>query len=367
MQFPSARYVPNRPHDRNAPNAPNLRSYDRPIVHQVPNIPPESGSKEEDVPVTDRNLLNTRDMSQIARPVSVLVDSRDRDYHAHPHPHKYSIRLPHTLRNVTHARLMSCEMPASFYVFQDTHGTTGMRVSVEETVRNVFVSEGNYSFSTMSKELEKRLEEAFPTFAFQVKFDDVTQRCRFHVSLNETPVSSFTIDTTDDARMQTSRAINRSKETGWGLAYFLGFERDAVHESTDGTLEGTRPAIVFPENYILLDIRGLGKVQEAGLFGEQEARHTFAKIPINAPWPYALSTWSQVVQTNTISPGVNPPSTFPSVYWDKQITTNTITPPILELDVLHVEFRFHDRTPVDFHSFEHSMTLEFLVSEIQTY
>lgn len=342
------------------------------MTHQVPHIPPESKGngdegKSAQTKPEDLNLLNTRDMSQVSRPVTILIDSRDRDYKAYPDPHRYSIRLPHTLRNVTHARLMTCEMPASFYVFQEAHGTTGIRVSIDGDVQDVYLSDGNYSFATMSEELQRRLEDAYPNHAFEVHFNDVTQKCSLHASQDGTPVQSFTLDTTESARITTSRTGNRDKETGWGLAYYLGFERDQVHNSTQGTLTGSRPALVFPEQYILLDIRGLGKVQEAGLFGEQEARHTFAKIPINAPWPYALTTWSQLVQTNTISEGVNPPASFPSVYWDKQITTNTITPPILELNVLDIEFRFHDRTPVDFHSFEHSMTLEFLVSEIQPY
>lgn len=364
MSLPPSAYVPNRPHQRNVPNAPNLRLYDAPMVQGVPHIPPASkyAARDDDAVrahADPLDLLSAPDMNRIARPVTVLVDSRDRDYRAHPHPHKYSIRLPRTLRNVTHARLVTCEMPASFYVFQKAHGTTGVRAIVDGVAQDVYVPDGNYSFATMSETLERALEEAFPDRAFEVRFDKVTQTCSIRATVDGTPVDSFSLDTTDDARAATSQPSNRSKETGWGLAYYLGFERDRVHEADQGTVRGQRPAHVFPEPYILLDIRGLGKVQEAGVFGERESRHTFAKIPINAPWPYASS--------DAPTHGESTPVAFPSVFWDKQITTNTILPPILALDVLHIEFRFHDRTPVDFHAFEHAMTLEFLASDVQTH
>ena len=281
-------------------------------------------------------------MAPLTRPVTVLVDSRDRNYQDHPHPHAYTIRLPHTLHGVTHARLVSCELPTSFYVFKQEHGTTGLSLTIDGVTKQVFIPDGNYSFEFMSETLKSVCQSAFPGYAFQVSFDSVSHKCRIQVQINNAPVS-WSVDTRSGARLITAKPINMDKETGWGLAYFLGFERDQLIEASNGIVEGSRPAVMFPERYILIDIRGLGRTQEAGLFGEREARHTFAKIPFNVG------------------------SSFTSVFFDKALTTNSISPPILNLRELSIEFRFHDRTPVDFHSFEHSLTLEFMVSEIQAH
>lgn len=359
MPFPPSSFVPHRPVERNQSHASNLRLVDRPMVQTVPNRPlptnplestpslkEEGGGGRARVSSSqqgfDGNLLDAKDMIRRAHPVTVLVDSRDRDYTMFPNPHAYSIRLPHTLHNVTHARLMSCELPTSFYVFKTDHGTTKIRLNVDGNIKDVTIPDGNYSFELMTETLQVVCQAAFAGYAFEVTFDEVTQKCRIGVFLNESPVS-WSLDTREDARLSTAQSINRDKETGWGLAYFLGFERDRLLESESGFIQGTRPAVMFPERYILLDIRGLGKAQEAGLFGEREARHTFAKIPFNVG------------------------TSFSSVFYDKSLTTNTLSPPVLSLDTLHIEFRFHDRTPVDFHSFEHSLTLEFMVSEVQTH
>lgn len=252
----------------------------------------------------------------------VVLDSRDRNSEKYPSPNQYVFTLPETFYNVTCARLLTAEMPASFFVFTADRGNTSMTVILNGTSHTVTIENGNYSFTTMATALKSALEAAFAGSTFTVTFNGATLKCSISTS-NASDV--IAVDTT---------GLSTSAATQWGLAYYLGFQRDVVAQGT-GSITAPGLSNMNPELYVMLDIEELGSVVEAGIEGSggTQSNRAFAKIPLNV-------------------------SSFQYSYFDKAITANYQAPPVGKLNSLHIRWRFHDGTLVDFQGAEHSLTLE---------
>ena len=252
--------------------------------------------------------------------LSLLVDSRDRDYAKYPSPGSYAVRLPQKFLNVRAAMLVSIEMPATFYVFTAARGNSTLRVGVDGTYVNVTIPDGNYTQTSMALALKTALETAFMGPTFTITFSETTLQCTLLVSSGV----AIAVDTT----------TTNTTQTGWGLGYYLGFVKNTVASGT-GSVTGPRIANMNPEQYVVLDIEELNDVREMGLYGSGESRKAFAKIQI------PVNSFEVVVyETKTL------------------LNRNEILPPLQKLDVLHVNFRFHDGTPVDFGFQEHSFEIQ---------
>ena len=269
----------------------------------------------------------------IARPhaapttVSLMIDSRDRDYDLYPTPNAYVVRLPETLRRVTAARLVTAEIPSSFYVFTAARGNTSLTLSIAGTARTVTIPDGNYGFSGMAAALVTAINAAYSLSDVSVTFGPVTLRTAI-----ATAAGAVTVDTTTAVL---------DKRTQWGLAFYLGFAKGVAAASGAAS---PRPAIMNPEGYIVLDIEQLGRVREPEIYGGGGFMGTpFAKIPMNVNSFQSMFLYSA----------------------DASVITNHISPTIEKLDVLRIAFRFHDGTPVDFQYLEHSMTLELTVERVR--
>ena len=275
--------------------------------------------------------LPLREYRRVKR-VTVLVDSRDRNYVSHPDPSRYVVHLPVPLNNVSNAVLVSAELPATYYVFSTAMKNTTLKVAAFSAGAPVYVDvtipDGNYTFSTMANALNTALTAAFPAYSFTVQFDPATARLSIAAaSTPPTATPTVSVDCTAAA-----------KPTGWGLGYYLGFERGKVTSGT-GTVVAQSVGNMNPEMYMLVDIEELNAVQQAAMYGEGGSMgRVFAKVPICH-------------------------STFQYSLYDKTLTCNEVQPPIAQLKKLSITIRFHDGTPVDFHGAEHSMTIEFTHTE----
>lgn len=255
---------------------------------------------------------------------TVLIDSRDREYDAYPDASTYRVMLPNVYKHVEKARLISAEIPASFYVFTASAGNTSLRLAIDDVTYTATIPDGNYGSSSMSSALATALTQA----------TGVT----FTVSISRT-TRKLTISTAD----ATEFALEASTgpPTGWGLPYYLGFERGVAYQSSDGVLVSPRLVSLNPYNYILVDIAELNGLDEGGMYGDRVGSGSFAKIPFDA-----LSFDYVYVNTDN--------ATFPEI---------TLRPRIPTLDRLHISFRFHDGRPVDFRGVENSMMLELVTRE----
>lgn len=260
--------------------------------------------------------------------MTLLVDSRDRDYARHPSPSQYVVHLPEALHNVSNAILVSAEFPLTYQVFRTTalrRLTVTVNASVTATAE---IPAGNYTFSSMAAALETALGAAFTALpggagaaygTWTVTFSDVTGACT--LACAGAAGQSVTVDYSTE-----------TTPTGWGLAYYLGFERRVT--TGTGSVTGTAVANMNPELYMLVSIDELNNVSQAGMYASGGSQgKVFGKLPI---------------QNNTGQ----------YVFYDKTLTCNEIRPPRARIDRLTVSVRWHDGTLVDFSGAEHSMTLE---------
>jgi hypothetical protein len=251
----------------------------------------------------------------------IVIDSRDRDYAKHPSASSYVIDLPETFYNVTTARLMTAEIPTSFYIFSAARNNTSITVTYNNTLHTVTIPDGNYGFTAIAEALKAALTTAFGV-AVTVTIDFTTMKTTITSSV---PTDVLGVDTT---------SLSSNAKTQWGLAYYLGFDRDLLQVGT-GSITSPRVASMNPELYVLLDIDELGTIRECGVEGGggTMGRTTFAKIPLT-------------VESNEYN------------MFDKQLTCNTFLPPLSKLSKVHIAFRFHDGTPLEFHGVEHALTIE---------
>ncbi|AGE59592.1 hypothetical protein ATCVOR07043_989R [Acanthocystis turfacea Chlorella virus OR0704.3] len=250
---------------------------------------------------------------------TLVIDSRDRDFSAYPSPGYYKLTLPKTYYNVTNARLISAEIPLSFYQFSSAMGNTTFDILIGSTTYTITITDGNYSFASLKVELESVMTIA-TGLQWTVLFDTITGTTR----LFNTGPTEFSI-------------IIGSQETpvDWGLLYYLGFEADATYTSTLGSLTSPGLAIIFTTQYILLDIEELYGIDEGALYGGVVGRRPFAKIPINPmDQGYAILNTSDCLFDN-----------IPQ------------KPCLPRLDTIRVRFRYHNNNIIDFHGVNHSFTI----------
>lgn len=267
----------------------------------------------------ERNgTLVRQDFPQAVRS-TIHIDSRDRNFDLYPSSSRFVIDLPETLKNVSGAVLVSAELPLSYYIFSQARGTTTLRVSTGGPATDVTIPDGNYSTVTMAIALETALNAAFSPTTFDVSFDASSLKCTIAASSG-----TVSIDTT-----------GATKPTEWGLAYYLGFPRNAV-TAPAASVTGTSVAALNPENYLLIDIEELNSIPQCALYSAGcTGRKSFAKVPLNG-------------------------DSYQYNYYDKTLTYVHPRPQITKLDRLHISIRFHDGTLVDLNGSEWSMSVEFM-------
>lgn len=251
----------------------------------------------------------------------LTIDSRDRDYDSYPDPGNYRVMLPRKYRRVVAARLLTAEIPCSFYVFTSAAGNTTLPITMNGgPPLTVTIPDANYDPNTFCVVLETKLEEA-TGIVWTVLIDSTTMR----LTMRNATSADFSVGpwTTD-------------KISEWGLGYYMGFEKNVTYPSTSGSLSAPMPVQLNPVNYIMLDIEELNGIDEGGLHGGAMGMASFAKIP---------------VQVNS----------FDYAYLDASKTCNPLVkfaPELPTLDRLRARLRYHDGRVIDFQGVEHSFTVE---------
>lgn len=241
----------------------------------------------------------------------VHVDSRDRLDWETTTPTNYVFPLPTDLRQVVGARIVSVEMPSSFYVFKSSYGNTSLEVTLGGSLtKNVIIPDGNYTSTTIQQALQTALNDAFSPSTFACVISQTT----LQLSIQESTDQTIEIDTS---------GAEDEFEFSKTLAYFLGF-RYGVSAVGDPIL--TAPGVVSlnPFTYSLLDItelQGGASSYEGGMYGARYApASAFAKIPINN-------------------------NSFEYTFWEPTTpTTIRCNPALPRLTQLTVRWRFHDMT-----------------------
>ena len=253
----------------------------------------------------------------------VSIDSIDRDYYLYPSPTQYNFKLPTAFKNVVAIRLLSMEIPMSFYVFTAEKRNTTLLI--KEAGLSPFVKatipDGNYTIPDLCFAVQDALIAATGNDTYIVSYNTSTLK----INISNTNVQ-FRIDT------QTN-----SLEQGlfWGLGYFLGFDK-GVYSSNNKSLTGVRIMNINPYNYMILDLGDLNMVQEG-----VTTKGYFTKVPLNV-------------------------NNFNYVYLTPECCSYNVAkfdPPIGRLDTISVLWRFHDGTRIDFNGYNHSFMIEIITGE----
>ena len=259
---------------------------------------------------------------------TIHFDSQDRSRFGETTPSGYTLLMPRILRNVVSAKLISAEIPTSYYIFKSSYGNTSMRVSLYTgsgtLTQTVTLPDGNYG-SSITSVLKASLEAAFPTYTFDCTVSLTTMKLSIEES-GGNDVQVHTDDATDSINFRST------------LPYYLGFSYDTL--SKGAPLVADHIINLNPATYVILDIDELNQNNEGGLYGSRHSpRGIFAKLPIN---------------TNS----------FEYCFWEPDNPVEVLMNPMIpRLDRLTVSWRFHNLEAVDFDNFEHSFTIEFEVEE----
>jgi len=245
---------------------------------------------------------------------TLLIDSRDRDAGK---PGSYRILLPKIYENVIGARLLTAEIPSTFYVFTASSGNTTLYVTIDgqSVPVNIIIPDGNYGSTEMQSVLVEALN-ANTALTWSVSISSTTQK----ITLSNTDLVDFSVDASA------------------GLGKYLGFS--GVQLSEEGSVTSSSIVSLNPHTYILLDIYELNGIDEGIIGGGGAGRGAFCKIPFNAnSFEYAILD----VQRGTMP----------------RVDVN-----VARLDRLRIRLRFHeDGEIIDFNGVEHSFTLEIITRD----
>jgi hypothetical protein len=238
---------------------------------------------------------------------TLLIDSRDRDAGK---PGSYRILLPKMYENVIGARLLTAEIPSTFYIFTASSGNTALYVTLDgqSVPANIILPDGNYGSTEMQNVLVEALN-ANTALTWSVTTNPTTQK----ITLSNTELVDFSVDAS-------------------GLGKYLGFS--GVQLSEEGSITSSSIVSLNPHTYILLDIDELNGIDEGIIGGGGAGRGAFCKIPFNA-------------------------NSFEYAMLDAHRGTPRVDVNIARLDRLRIRLRFHeDGEIIDFNGVEHSFTLE---------
>lgn len=250
----------------------------------------------------------------------VTVDSRDRDMDQFPAIANYRVFLPRIYRRVVAARLLTAELPSSFYVFRASAGNTTLPLRFEDDGQEhtAVIPEGNYDADGLCATLEDALND--------ISQDEWT--VRIHGS-----TMRMTVANGRQRDFTVGPWTSPKKNTEWGLGYYMGFGLDVAYASVQGILTAPYAAQLNPINYLMLDIEELNGIDESGTSG---GKASFCKIPVQVD-----SFQYNFLDTSKLC--------MPKIQYMPELPT---------LDRLRVRLRYHDGQLVDFRGVEHSFTLE---------
>jgi len=277
----------------------------------------------------------------------VTIDSRDRVAQGGatdangmllPLNSSYSVQLPDSLKNVISVKLVTAEIPLSFYQFNSSTRTPFMSVngtmSFKHGSGSTLTASVNGSFATASA-LGTAVAAAMNTAANVNTYSASVSATTGLLTITNSAVG-FTLYPATDAL---------STNTNWGLAYYLGFLKTGsyVSPSAGESVSGVHPVIFQPYTSLLMELNLFNKIDETSTTNRSGNKDAyFAKIPIAGIAPF----------TNYYFPEA---SNF--------INQTTLNPPLNKVQTLNVTFRFHDGSRPYFLNAEHSFTLEFEILE----
>jgi hypothetical protein len=257
----------------------------------------------------------------------IILDSRDRDFSKYAEPNNYRATLPDVYRKIFRMRLVSYEIPNSFYTFDASLSNVTFDISYGSSISTITIPNGNYTPTTLANKIDALLD-GLTGDPFIVSVDPATNKMTIS---NDTTPFSINFDVTSTTDMNTE----------WGLGYYMGFKKQSYTASlvgSDYVLTSDYPVNTDPWKYILMEIDTMNDLDELPLEGRKSGsrKAAFAKIIMqNGKWEYEFGNEQTSLHNDFI-----------------------FDPPREKLGSLMIQFRLHDGRAVNFNHMDHSLTLE---------
>lgn len=272
----------------------------------------------------------------------VIIDSSMRDMSIYQEPSYYRINLPTTYKQVTKVRLITAEIPCSFYIFNAAQNNTTLHIGIYDSshttrlpMQTIVLPDGNYRTDTIATTLTDLLNNNALFKSESVTFTVSVDQTTYHLSIAASNRIVY-IDTAYTGVVPNPNyAINN-----WGLEYYLGFLPNQITKSSSSTTACTANRMIKlnPINYILLDINEINGIDECN----RSTNSAFAKIPIN------VNSFDMITLNDNNCCSYN---------------ESNLNPNIGKLNTLTVKWRFSDASLVNFNNADHSFTLEVISIE----
>jgi hypothetical protein len=323
----------------------------------------------------------------------VTIHSEDRDIAAWPSSSHFEITLPEPITNIQSIRLIESNFPSINDVFTTIKQNTKMSfsVTISSSVYNlqIEIQSGLYSPIQMANEITNCMNNAvanmvppiFPGYdKFTVIYNEVNQRLWFGNKEHKFSILADKMEEYSDpsnnlyvnCRVLPPNEINHSRNTKWGLPYYLGFNKElytATYSAKNIDLYYKNPAFdpfylwlpaggyyIIPPNVIntlgdnvfYLDMFEYNQMDELHPYPRKtnstinnsyggRVKSAFAKIPIlGVPVSQYFDSRNSLLQN-----------------------MSHFFPPLERVSKLKFRFRYHDGTLVNFSNNDLSFTLQF--------
>jgi hypothetical protein len=209
------------------------------------------------------DIVNPKDI----RKTIINIDSRFRNSYADS-TSNFAYDIATTIKNVARIKLVSTEIPNTFYTFTLARKNVGFNLILEATGTNYFISiePGNYSMTQMIAIIQGKLNQINTAMGTNLQFMVNEYNALYTVEDRGSPPANFTLDF-------GTYSINRP--VYWGLGYYLGFRQKLYSGQSEYTAEFVPDLNGDP--YVLIDINDYTALRHV-------SRHTamtcFAKVII---------------------------------------------------------------------------------------
>jgi hypothetical protein len=202
-------------------------------------------------------LINRNNKCLLNRKI-VTIHSEDRDINKYPNPNNFSITLPEPIKNIQSMRLLESIFPADLYIFSNFYQNTKMKIGINsnpnysgpnnpidingtiqyfETLETIEISEGNYTYSQLSLELQNALNNIDSVSGFVVTYSVPEQK--FYIANTSNFYFAFIFNQSNTYNNCSYNNVFNNN-VRWGLGWNLGFKKQVYlpNEHTDTTKDG---------------------------------------------------------------------------------------------------------------------------------
>jgi len=214
--------------------------------------------------------------NEIVKSVYINIDSRDRNVNQYPNTNNYRIKLlNHKIKNIKKIELISAKIPKTNYIVNSTNNIIDF---VENSVNyTITLTEGNYTLSTLSTEIQNELNGLLTANTYSVSIDSNTLKMTINRSSG---TNSFSLLFASGSNADTIDSDGQVIK-GSSSRILMGFNIADVTD-TSGTITSQNLVNLQGENEIYIEINNfMGHIDTIKSDNNKLKGKIFAVIDMN--------------------------------------------------------------------------------------